>query len=193
MSLYDKCSDDELFSLLVTGDEGAFAEIYERYWQMLFRHAIRVLQDQYHAQDMVQDTFAGLWQKRGSLHNEGKLSSLLYKTLRNRIFDFMDYSQVREEYITTLISVKTSDCPPTDSRLIERELAAAIEKEISNMPARMRAVFELSRKDNLSYRQIASQLQISENTVKVQVSRALGKLQRLLTLSLVMLLSVLGW
>ncbi len=191
MNLYSGYNDQELFSLLTTGDEYAFAEIYDRYWELLFRHALRILQDQSYAQDMVQDTFTNLWSKRETLDNAGKLSALLYKMLRNRIFDFIDYSQVRADYITALTVVSSSGTWTADARLRERELAAAIEKEIHSMPARMREVFELSRKENLSYREIASQLRISENTVKVQVSRALGKLHKLFAALIGCLLSIL--
>jgi RNA polymerase sigma-70 factor (ECF subfamily) len=188
MDLYTRYTDCELFSLLTAGDERAFAEIYDRYWELLFRHALRILQDKSHAQDMVQDTFTNLWSKHRTLDSSGKLSALLYKMLRNRIFDFMDYSQVRADYITALTSVSNSGIWTTDARLRERELATAIENEIRQMPVRMREVFELSRSGHLSYREIAAQLHISENTVKVQVSRALGKLQKLLTILLTILL-----
>lgn len=190
MDLYSRYTDCELFSLLTAGDEDAFAEIYERYWELLFRHALRILQDQNHAQDMVQDTFTSLWSKHRTLDSSGKLSALLYKMLRNRIFDFIDYSQVRTDYVTALTAVSNSGTWTADARLRERELATAIENEIRQMPVRMREVFELRRNRNLSYREIAAQLHISENTVKVQVSRALGKLQKLFTILFAILLSM---
>ncbi len=190
MTLYNHHGDDELFLLLTTGHEGAFAEIYDRYWELLFRHALRILQDQDHAQDMVQDTFTSLWSKHQTLDSSGKLSALLYKMLRNRIFDFIDYSQVRTDYITALTSVSNSGTWTADARLRERELATAIENEIRQMPVRMREVFELRRNRDLSYREIAAQLHISENTVKVQVSRALGKLHKLFAILFAILLSM---
>ncbi len=171
-------TDQALLESLRHGDEGAFAEIYGRYWEVLFRHALRILQDEAQAQDAVQDVFMAVWQKHADLDSGGKLSAYLYKSLRNRIFDLLDRSKVKEAYLAKVAELGEGGAWSVDERIREKELTEAIERELDGMPAGMRLVFQLSRNEDLSYKEIAERLQISENTVKVQVSRALRILRR---------------
>lgn len=182
MTNYGKHTDHELVALLKSGDERAFAEIYGRYWELLFRHALRILQDEDLAKDALQDVFAMLWDKHSTIDGRGKLSAFLYQSVRNKVFDFLDRSKVKDAYLSTVAEVGSAGIWSVDEYIREQELSNAIEREIANMPEGMRKVFELSRRDELSYKEIASQLQISENTVKVQVSKALRLLRKVINL-----------
>lgn len=170
--------DTELTSRLRDGDERAFAEIYGRYWEVLFRHALRILQDREQAQDAVQDVFAALWARHAELDPGARLSAFLYRSVRNRVFDLLDRSKVKEAYLATVVDVARAGQWSVDEQLREKELADILARELADMPAGMRRVFELSREDGLSYKEIAERLHISENTVKVQVSKALRLLRK---------------
>ncbi|SEM31251.1 RNA polymerase sigma-70 factor, ECF subfamily [bacterium A37T11] len=178
MADYRKQPDQVLFALIKDGSERAFAEIYERYWELLLRHALKMIRDEEQARDLVQDLFLALWEKREQLNTDGKLSSFLYSALRNRIFNFMDYSKVRLNYLNSFVEFSEEGAPMADETLRLAELEAEIEQGLAEMPERMRKVFELSRKEGLSYKEIAAELHISENTVKVQVSKALAILRK---------------
>ncbi|WP_432712067.1 RNA polymerase sigma factor [Pedobacter sp.] len=172
MSVYKNFSDEELTALLKKGNELAFTEIYNRYWAEMYYHAHRILKDEDTSKDVIQDVFSNLWLKSPMLNVNIKLSGHLYIAVRNKVFNLVAHNKVRSDYLTS-IAVFFTEYTPDVNLYEERELLAHVEAEISNLPAKMRQIFELSRKDNLSHKEIAIKLNLSEQTVKKQVQNAL--------------------
>ncbi|MDR3697045.1 RNA polymerase sigma-70 factor [Mucilaginibacter sp.] len=173
MVAYNSLSDHELTGLLKTGDRAAFTEIYQRYKWVLFLHALKRIRDREQAKDIIQELFTTLWDRRNDLELRTHLSGYLYTSVRNRIIKSFAHQQVESDYINSLgASVNQENCV-TDHKVRQSNLAALIEKEINELPEKMREVFLLSRKQNLSHKEIAFQLGIEESTVKRQISNAL--------------------
>lgn len=172
MSLYRKYSDLELASLLKDGDAYAYTEIYERYKLPLYKHAFRLLGDEEECNDLIQELFLTLWQKKESLVYKTAFSSYLYNSVRNRVFDLITHKKVQTKYLDSIRDFVDQGTFVTDEYIRAKELSAAIEREIASLPVKMREVFELSRDEALSYKQIAQQLDLSANTVKQQVYNA---------------------
>jgi len=173
MRVYKSLSDQELNSLLRNGDHAAFTELYKRYWALLYRNARKMLGNEEDATDVVQEVFITLWEKAPSLLENNSLSSYLYSAVRNRIINQINRNKLKIRYLNSLKDfLEKGECV-TDTTIRERELAESIEKEITLLPAKMRKVFDLSRKDNLSYKEIAKEINISEGTVKKQVHNAI--------------------
>lgn len=170
-------SDSDLLSLFKKGDDAAFELIYERYWQLLYVAACKVLADEDEAKDVVQEVFISLLHRGSSLEINVTLSAYLYSAVRYKVFDYISKKKVRQNHLDSLDQYISAGNCPTDRALIEKEIKAEIEKEIQNLPAKMKEVFELSRKDELSYKQIADTLNISDKTVKKQISNALKLLK----------------
>ena len=173
MATYTDLNDRELLSLLKEGQHHAYEAIYQRYWALLFKHARRILQDDEEAKDVVQDIFTMLWFRGPELIVTTNLSAFLYSAVRNKIFDLIDRNKVRGQYLTSLESFIDQGELTTDNAIREKELTARIEEEIAFLPQKMREVFELSRKSHLSYREIATKLDITDHTVKKQINNAL--------------------
>ncbi|UKJ06808.1 RNA polymerase sigma factor [Solitalea lacus] len=173
MISYRERTDNDLFHLLKEGNHAAYEEIYKRYWAILFRHARRILQNDEESKDIIQDIFTMLWVKSADIALTSNLSSFLYASVRNRVLDLIDKNKVRSNYLLILENEINSDRVSIEHEMHEKELARIIEKEISLLPPKMREIFELSRKAELPYKEIADQLAISENTVKKQISNAL--------------------
>ena len=172
MKNYSEYTDHELAVFLTEGDQFAFTEIFNRYKVILYKHAFRLLNNQEEANDVIQDVFIKLWQKKDALVFKVSLSSYLYTSVRNRIFDLISHQEVATKYVDSIRSfMKTGDYI-VDEQIRMKELTAIIEKEIAALPKKMREVFELSRQDELSYKQIGQQLNISDKTVKQQVHNA---------------------
>jgi RNA polymerase sigma-70 factor (ECF subfamily) len=169
-------SDAELLDLLRDGDHAAFTVIYRRYFKLLYLHALKKTGDEAQAEDVVQELFTILWQKRAEI-NSTHLAAYLYTSIRNRIVDMYAKQQVADKYIRTLGDFADAYHENADHLVRERDLTAIIEKEIQAMPPRMREIFELSRKAHLSHQEIAEQLDISPNTVSVQLTKALHLLR----------------
>jgi len=173
MESYDNLSDHELADLLKSGNQAVFAEIYNRYKAMLYLHAYRMIQNREDALDVVQELFTAIWTNRETLVIKTTLSAYLYGAVRNRILDVIAHHKIVSRYTDTLQSFLDNGEFVTDNQIREKELSAIIETEIKLMPPKMREVFELSRQQDLSHKQIATQLNISDKTVKKQVGKAI--------------------
>lgn len=177
MSVYSKHSDSELVALLRLGNRAAYTEIYKRFTAILYSHAYAKLQDREEARDVIQELFTVLWVKREDIAIETNLPGYLYCAVRNRVLNAISHRRVESSYFSQLqVSIHEYESV-TDHRVREKELSQLIEKEIAGLPLKMREVFELSRKNNLSRKEIATQLNLSEKTVKNQINNALKVLR----------------
>ncbi|HEY0669832.1 MAG TPA: RNA polymerase sigma-70 factor [Sphingobacteriaceae bacterium] len=174
---YHSYTDSELAGLIKQEDQLAYTELFDRYKGVLYSHAYRLLEDHDEAEDVIQDVFLTLWQKRMELEISGTLSSYLYVAVRNRIFKLFARKKVAQRYSASLQKFKGEDHNYTEEKLLERELAAIIEREVEALPEKMREVFLLTRDNTRSYKEIGAQLEISEKTVRNQVYNALQLLK----------------
>ncbi len=178
MVVYGELEDNELAEFLKRGDVGAFTEIYHRYHTLLYIYAHKKLQDKQESEDVVQEVLTMLWHKRTELTLHSSFASYLYTAVRNRSFDLFAHRKVEAKYLTSLQSfMEQNEGLSSDSMVHEKEIKRLIEKEIQSLPPRMREIFELSRRDRLSHREIAQLLDISEHTVATQIKRALRVLR----------------
>ncbi|WP_316828556.1 RNA polymerase sigma-70 factor [Pedobacter miscanthi] len=173
MGNYNMHTDDELFLLLKKGNHRAYAVLYERYWAILFRYARKIIQNDEEARDVVQDVFVMLWSKAETLEIQISLSSFLYTSTRNSILKIFQRGKVKNNYLSSLAEFIEQENNTTDHLVRDRELANRIETEVALLPPKMREVFQLSRRFYLSHREIATQMEISDQTVKKQMANAL--------------------
>lgn len=182
MSVDKNLTDKELSILLKNGEEKVFSVIYDRYWAVLFQHARRMTRNDELAKDVVQDVFINLWDKASELNLNHSLSSYLYTSIRNKIINLYDKEKVKTRYLDSLANFMEAGENITDHLLREKMLSVRIEKEIAQLPKGMKQIFEMSRKDNKSYKAIADDLNISDKTVKKQISNAIKILRLKLNL-----------
>jgi RNA polymerase sigma-70 factor (family 1) len=166
-------SDNKLLIQLKSGNHLAYTEIYDRYYYLIFIFAYKKLRDEELTKDFVQDLFIKLWDKRDTLSENGKLSSYLYISIRSRIFDYFAHQKVQHKYLDFLKNYQISAYEKTDHLIREKDLNHYIEKEIQALPKKMRQIFELSRKEHLTHREIAQRLDTSEHNVSKQIANAL--------------------
>jgi RNA polymerase sigma-70 factor (family 1) len=170
---YNQLADQELVVLLSKGDQLAFAQIYDRYKFILHAHAVNKLRDREEARDIIQEVFTYLWSRRDVIKLTGSLSGYLYGAVRHAILNKICREKVQEKYLDSLTAFSAQDNILTDHRIREHQLREQIEKEIGMLPTKMREVFELSRNEHLSHKEIAWKLEISEQTVSKQITNAL--------------------
>lgn len=177
MSQLSALSDEEILLSFQSGNRQAYELIYERYWMILFRHADKILQDEEEAKDVVQEVFTILWLKGASLLPHQPVAAFLYTTTRHKVLDHLKRNKVRTKYLDALKQMMEQRNPVPDQQLIAKELARQIEREIESLPPRMREIFKLSREKHQSHKEISEQLNISDKTVKKQISNALQLLK----------------
>lgn len=189
MSVYRKYADHILVNLLKEDNQLAYTEIFERYSKILVNHAYKMLGSRDEANDVVQEVFLSIWNKRYELVLTGSLSSYLYKATKNRILNHIAHEKVVSRYADSISNFIENDYVLADSNLREEELEAIIAKEITLLPEKMREVFLLRKVEELSYDEIALQLNITDKTAKQQVYNSL----KILREKLKSLVSVFVW
>ena len=173
MGRYQTHSDLELIRLLQSGDHQAYTEIYNRFKSVLYVHAYNKLRNTEEAKDVVQDLFVSLWHNRANIHVTGQLSPYLYQSIRNRVFRVIERKGLASNHLESIHRFVNSGSNITDHLVREHMLKAMIAQEIDALPEKMKEIFILSRKTNLSHKEIAEELGISDATVKKQVNNAL--------------------
>jgi RNA polymerase sigma-70 factor (family 1) len=177
MTEYKALSDSELAVLLHQQDRKAFEEIYRRCWHPLFLHAYHILDDEDDAQDIVQDLFITLWNKSfaDQIHTSPK--SYLYVMVRNKVLNHIRKKKINANFIQFLSAKLTEKDFNTVQDIELKELTVLIDREIDLLPPRMKQVFEMSRKEFLTHKEIAERLSKSEETVKKQITNSLKLLR----------------
>ena len=187
--VYDKLSDEELIPFLRKDDHHAFNELYERYKGILTVHACKKLNgDLETAKEVVQDVFMNFWSNRNNLPIINLLKAYLFTLVRNKILNYIQHQEVVTRYADSFTTFKQEYDYPTDNRIREKQMLEIIDREIDSLPAKMKEVFLLSRKNYLSHKQIADQLDISEHTVKNHIKSALRILRSRLDLVLMIMM-----
>lgn len=181
MATYSAYTDQELAALLKGGDRQAFTAIYDRYWSVLYAHVYKMLRDQEEAKDILQEVFSNLWVKAADVNEKANVPGLLYTAARNRVFNRIAHNKVKSDYLNSIADFMMTVNPNTVDQVDEKMLRAVIDEEIQKLPAKMREIFELSRMDNLSHKEIAARLNISDQTVKKQVQNALKQIKPRIT------------
>ncbi|NLR80542.1 RNA polymerase sigma factor [Chitinophaga eiseniae] len=167
--------DGDLLQLIRQDDTAAFESIYDKYWQALYLKACQRV-DKDEAKDMVQEVMITLWRRRQeiSVKQEGDLGRYLFTAIRYRVISHYAFTATeikRAGFFDTFENQITADT------LEAKELQARIEAEIGRLPARMQQIFRLSREDDHTIADIAQMLQLSEQTVKNQLTDALKRLR----------------
>lgn len=171
---YKITSDSELVGLLKSqGDRLAYTEIYRRYARFLLSFARRKVDDREVAMDIIHDMYAEIWDKRSALDPEQNFERYLFRSVRNRIIDFYKHAKVSERYLEYFRGECERDEDATDHLVRHKDLASVIQKEIDALPEKMRTIFELSRKTNMSRKEISEHLSLTENQVKGKMEGAL--------------------
>ncbi len=173
MIALDTFSDEELFELVKEGSRDAYEEIYHRFKGVLYAHAYKMLSDREEVRDLIQEVFVALWSKKDSLFIKN-ISAYLYSSVRNRVIDRMSRQKSKNKYLDSMaFYVEHYSYQVPDRILYEKELRALIEAEVEALPERMRLIFQMSRKEHLSHKEISEKLGLSETTVRKQVNNAL--------------------
>lgn len=172
-----KTIDEILLRRLVDADYDAFNEIYDHYWNMLLRIAIKKIGDVDLSMDIVQDLFVDLWQRRHTITIHTGLRAYLISALYHKLFQHFRKQGIHEKHIDQYKVLVHDGLQEIFTANGYEEnythVLVAIEQSIEDMPDRMRVVFNMKYQRSLSNLEIAEQLGISLQTVKNQLSRAL--------------------
>ena len=169
-------TDQDLITAMKNGDQKAFEELYERYWPEVYSMIYRRVRDKEVTKDIVQDIFINLWRYRDRIIAERSLAPWLNVIARKQAI-----SWYRKQLSTKQREAQYQDgevlVPSSSTELEAKELQDLLDREIERMPVNMKQSFQLSRYENKSIREIASELCLSEQTVRNNISIALERLR----------------
>lgn len=160
---------------LIAGDEEAFCELYAAYKNRLIYFAMRFLKSHDYAEDIFQDAFTVIWESRKFINPDASFSSYLYTIVRNRILnqlrELANEERLKEQILSQAIGHETNN------EIFANDLQMLITHALEQLTPRQREVFEMSRKKQLSHKEIAEALGISVNTVQEHISTSLRLLR----------------
>lgn len=184
--------DEQLVSMLNQGNREAFRLIYERYSEKLAGFAAAKLYDADDAEDVLHDVFARLWSEREQLQITGNLQSYLFSAIRYRIVDKIRRNVTRQEYAGLLLKLEQRYAA-ADEQLRVREVQEVIAASLKSLPDKTRQIYHLSRQEHLSVAEIAKSMNLSEQTIKNQLTMALKHLKQSTGYTGVVLLVACAW
>ena len=188
MKDYKSVTDKDLIALMKLDDANALSELYNRYWDKLLSVCINRLNDLELAQEIVQDIFVKLWERRCEIEISYALNTYLAVAAKYSVIDQLDKRYRRGSAVQIDDDYSHLVVPAADERIMEDELSRHIEMTIKALPEKCQLIFRMSREDQMTYKQIAAKLQISEKTVEAHISKALREIKTNLNVCLPLLL-----
>jgi RNA polymerase sigma factor (sigma-70 family) len=171
---YSSFDDIHLLQLLQIGNREAFAEIYNRYWKLIYKTAHNIIPNDDVTKDAVQEVFIALWQRREA-SNIQVLKAYLQQSVRFQVLKAIRAQKTDEEFYTRLATVTANII--YDNPLLFKEQEILLKETLDALPNDCRLIFKLSREDHLTYKQIAIHLNISEKTVEKKMSFCLKQIR----------------
>jgi RNA polymerase sigma-70 factor (ECF subfamily) len=175
--LYADLSDNDLFRLVKDRNSLAFDELYHRWKPVLLDWAHRRLQCRESAEDLVHDLFLSFYMRSSTLTFTVSLQAYLHTAIRYKVHNTIRSKITHEKYLRKRLAAgdrSTGDAPYVEFK----EYGERVERTLRSLPPQCRKVFELSREEDYSYKDISGRLGISLSTVEKHVSKALRILRK---------------
>ncbi|TRX49677.1 RNA polymerase sigma-70 factor [Fulvivirga sp. M361] len=171
--------EKDLIRKIRNGNEKAFRQLYTLHFHKIANYAFRLLRSEEDTREVVQDVFLKIWNKRRELNPETPLTHLLFKITKFTAIDAIRKQQTRPR-IVPLGEAHQEYLLSFDNELNSRELQATYTKMLERLPEKRKRIFQMSRDENLSHREIAERLDISVKTVETHIRLALQQFREYL-------------
>lgn len=162
--------------LFKSNPQECFRLIYDSYYEELCRTAYKVVVDQQTSEDIVQEVLTEMWKKKESIELSGSILGYLKRSVYYRSLNFIKAKANKMQDLDTVVHFENKETS-VEETLYEQELFKRIDDVVQTLPDRCKAVFALSRYEELTYKEIGEALDISTKTVENQISKALGILR----------------
>ncbi|MES2376092.1 MAG: RNA polymerase sigma-70 factor [Bacteroidota bacterium] len=172
--------DNELVDLWIDGDERAYQELFKRYFKKLHYYALKIVPDKDVAEEIVLDVMLCIWQKKHLIDNNLPLSAYLFRSVKNKLIDFL-----RKRTLNTISidenPIQFKSGLEADQGLLYKELELKYIRSVEKLPPQKMLIFKMSRNEGLTYQEIAMQLNLSKSTVENHMVAALKTLKRFIS------------
>lgn len=168
-----QATDQSVFLAISSGDISSFEMLFKAHYSTLCRFAVSYLKDPEDAEEVVQAAFIGFWEKREIISIDTSLKAYLYRSVRNACLNELKRQKVRKLHANQVALEGEPESEASDRIAMKKELEAKIQEAILQLPEQCRLIFQMSRFEELKYKEIADQLGISVKTVENQMGKAL--------------------
>ncbi|UXP31370.1 RNA polymerase sigma-70 factor [Reichenbachiella agarivorans] len=173
-------SEEDILGRIASDDQGAFEQIFRLYYKDLSRYCLKYVRDEHVAEELVQEVFINIWDRRYSLKINTSVKAYLFTAVRNRSFNYIKLQIPKEQRkvdVDGMVDLSGSLSENREEELEFEELQVYVQNAIDSLPPKCQLIFNLSRNAGMSYKEIAEELDLSVKTVENQVGLALKKLR----------------
>lgn len=163
---------------LARGNKKGFDWIYEQYSVFLYNFIFGFLKSKEESEEVVQEVFIKLWQSRKQLNPDKSIKSFIFTLAKNLVFNKLKRKKVEQKHRDNIKNNSFNVANNIEENVNFKELTTIYNKAINNLPVKRREIFLLNREEGMSYQEIAKILDISVNTVKDQITKALKEIRR---------------
>ncbi|HEY4107521.1 RNA polymerase sigma-70 factor [Puia sp.] len=161
------------------GDGLYFKKVFDQYHQKLYSFILYKTKSEYIAEEVVQMAFTKLWKCRHTLQEEYTISTQLFRIATTVLIDFLRKHNTKNAVTTRLDSLDIEKgVDSTNEKMSGAELQKRITEAVNDLPPVRRQVFEMSREQGMTYREIAETLSVSSKTVETHIYKALKQIKK---------------
>ncbi len=180
MKVKGKYDEKLIIKALNFGNEKAFKKLFDVYYHDIYIYSKSIIKSNEFAEGIVQEVFLKVWINRKNIDSKLSFKSYIYTIAKNLSFNFLQKAANNKNLREDVFYNSKKYCADADQILFEKELEKIKDKAISQLPPKRRLIFEMSRNQGKSYKDISKELGISMSTVKNQMSKALDTLRHLI-------------
>jgi len=171
-------------------DQSRFNDLFRAHYARLVNRVFRIVREQSISEDIVQNLFIDIWKKKDSIHNIDALGAYLNKAALFKTYDYLRKEKLNKQSSQEELDLNMpSPLATPEDQMISNEKVRKIKSTIDQLPDKGRAIFYMSRRDGLSYKEIAETLEISQKTVEYHMIQNLKLLRKALFCGLLLLIS----
>lgn len=163
----------EVIPLVFNGEENTFERLFKTHFKSLYAYAYTIVKDEVAAEEMVQNVFFKIWEKKGGIDIQSPALAYLYKSVYHESLNYLKHQKVKAAYQAHTIHQMKNQTDHASKKIMLSELEQQINKALSELPEQCRTIFQMSRFEELKYQEIADKLGLSIKTVENQMGKAL--------------------
>ena len=175
-------TDKDLLNGIAAGDEAAYRMLFERYWDTIYSSAFLLTKSPEISEDVTQDVFAMIWEKRNELARVDNLQAFLFVSARNKIYSRLRKLSSQDSYREYMqLYMNESRRSAGEDQIYSRDLEQQLQRAVAKLPPQQQRAFRLSRFEGLDHEHIAALMGVSRVTIKSYIVQALATLRKALS------------
>ncbi len=165
--------EQDIIKAIKQGDERVYEKSFRKYYQSLCNYANSIINDLDESEEIVQNVFITIWEKRNEMEITISLKSYLYRAVHNHCLNRLKHLKVRAKHEQYALDYYDSSYEAVHETVYKNELEIKLHEAINKLPEQCKIIFKMSRFDELKYQEIADKMNLSIKTIENQIGKAL--------------------